>query len=266
MVLKDPVALELVFRCVWDGQGWMWSRRGLRAGLWWENLRGHLLSLSGGVVELGAHWIHGPSQGNPVFQLAAKYGLLREKDLSEENQLMDTGGHVGLPSVSYASSGESVSLDLVAEMGNLFYNLLDQTRDFLHAAQAPVPSVGEYLKREISQCVAGWTEDEESKKLKLAILNSFFNVECCVSGTHSMDTVALLPFGEYTVLPGLDCTFPGYVHAVSLSCTPEPLSVPQIPSAYLRTFLYTPDPLCAPKNPSVHPRTSQCTSDPLCAP
>ncbi|XP_036785580.1 peroxisomal N(1)-acetyl-spermine/spermidine oxidase isoform X2 [Manis pentadactyla] len=163
----------------------------------------------GGVVELGAHWIHGPSQGNPVFQLAAKYGLLREQDLSEENQLMDTGGHVGLPSVSYASSGESVSLELVAEMGNLFYSLLDQTRDFLHAAQAPVPSVGEYLKREISRRVAGWTEDEESKKLKLAILNSFFNVECCVSGTHSMDTVALLPFGEYTVLPGLDCTFPG---------------------------------------------------------
>ncbi|XP_016775169.4 peroxisomal N(1)-acetyl-spermine/spermidine oxidase isoform X1 [Pan troglodytes] len=161
----------------------------------------------GGVVEVGAHWIHGPSRGNPVFQLAAEYGLLGEKELSEENQLVETGGHVGLPSVSYASSGASVSLQLVAEMATLFYGLIDQTREFLHAAETPVPSVGEYLKKEIGQHVAGWTEDEETRKLKLAVLNSFFNLECCVSGTHSMDLVALAPFGEYTVLPGLDCTF-----------------------------------------------------------
>uniref|UniRef100_A0A667GSJ6 Amine oxidase domain-containing protein n=1 Tax=Lynx canadensis TaxID=61383 RepID=A0A667GSJ6_LYNCA len=96
-------------------------------------------------------------------------------------------------------------------MAGLFYGLIDQTREFLRLPDAPVPSVGEYLKREISQHAAGWTEDEETRKLKLAILNSFFNVECCVSGTHSMDLVALAPFGEYTVLPGLDCTFPGYV-------------------------------------------------------
>nr|XP_011721923.1 peroxisomal N(1)-acetyl-spermine/spermidine oxidase isoform X2 [Macaca nemestrina] len=161
----------------------------------------------GGVVEVGAHWIHGPSRGNPVFQLAAEYGLLGEKELSEENQLVETGGHVGLPSVSYASSGARVSLQLVAEMATLFYGLIDQTREFLHAAETPVPSVGEYLKKEIGQHVTGWTEDEETRKLKLAILNSFFNLECCVSGTHSMDLVALAPFGEYTVLPGLDCTF-----------------------------------------------------------
>ncbi|XP_004625770.1 peroxisomal N(1)-acetyl-spermine/spermidine oxidase [Octodon degus] len=163
----------------------------------------------GGVVEMGAHWIHGPSQGNPVFQLAAAFGLLGEKELSEENQLVDTGGHLDLPSMCCASSGTRVSLELVAEMASLFYGLIDQTREFLHVAETPVPSVGEYLKKEISQQVARWTEDEETKKLKLAILNHFFNVECCISGTHSMDLVALAPFGEYTVLPGLDCTFSG---------------------------------------------------------
>ncbi|XP_068817588.1 peroxisomal N(1)-acetyl-spermine/spermidine oxidase isoform X3 [Capricornis sumatraensis] len=165
----------------------------------------------GGVVEVGAHWIHGPSEGNPVFRLAAKYGLLGEKALSEENQLIETGGHVGLPSVSYASSGVSVSLELVAEMARLFHGLIDQTREFLQAAETTPPSVGEYLKEKIRQRMASWTEDEETKKLKLAILKNLFNVECCVSGTHSMDLVALAPFGEYTVLPGLDCTFPeGY--------------------------------------------------------
>uniref|UniRef100_A0A8D1IK73 Polyamine oxidase n=1 Tax=Sus scrofa TaxID=9823 RepID=A0A8D1IK73_PIG len=113
----------------------------------------------GGVVEVGAHWIHGPSQSNPVFQLAA--------------------------------------------------SLIDQTREFLHSAEAPAPSVGEYLKKQIREHVASWAEGEGTKMLKLAILNNLFNVECCVSGTHSMDLVALAPFGEYTVLPGLDCTFPG---------------------------------------------------------
>ncbi|XP_005402126.1 PREDICTED: peroxisomal N(1)-acetyl-spermine/spermidine oxidase [Chinchilla lanigera] len=163
----------------------------------------------GGVVEVGAHWIHGPSQGNPVFQLAAAFGLLGEKELSEENQLVDTGGHLDLPSMCCTSSGTRVSPELVAEMASLFYGLIDQTREFLHVAKTPVPSVGEYLKKEIGQQVAHWTEDKETKKLKLAILNNFFNMECCISGTHSMDLVALAPFGEYTVLPGLDCTFSG---------------------------------------------------------
>ncbi|XP_071071705.1 peroxisomal N(1)-acetyl-spermine/spermidine oxidase isoform X2 [Dasypus novemcinctus] len=165
--------------------------------------------LTGGVVEVGAHWIHGPSRGNPVFQLAAQHGLLPESALSEENQRVELGGHVGLPSAAYTSSGARVSLQLVADMADLFYGLLDRTREFLHVAETPVPSVGEFLKKEIGQQVAEWTEDEETQRLKLAILNAFFHLECCVSGTHSMDLVALGPFGEYAMLPGLDCTLPG---------------------------------------------------------
>lgn len=56
-------------------------------------------------MEVGAHWIHGPSEGNPVFRLAAKYGCSGRRPCPRENQLIETGGHVGLPSVSYASSG-----------------------------------------------------------------------------------------------------------------------------------------------------------------
>uniref|UniRef100_A0A8C3T8Z9 Peroxisomal N(1)-acetyl-spermine/spermidine oxidase n=1 Tax=Chelydra serpentina TaxID=8475 RepID=A0A8C3T8Z9_CHESE len=112
---------------------------------------------------MGAHWIHGPSKENPVFQLA-----------------------------------------------NLFSTLLDQTREFLHVPQVPVPSVGQYMRKEIAQQVKEWTDDDETKWLKLAILNMYLKLECCISGTHSMDQVGLGPFGEYTMLPGLDCTFPGY--------------------------------------------------------
>ncbi|XP_075390412.1 peroxisomal N(1)-acetyl-spermine/spermidine oxidase [Tenrec ecaudatus] len=163
----------------------------------------------GGVVDMGAQWIHGPSQGNPIFQLAAQYGLLGEKELSEESQQLEVGGHPGLPSVSYTSSGRSVSPELVVEMSELFYALLDQTRDFLYSAQTPIPSVGQFLKQELSRHVANWPEDQDTRKLKLALLNSLFNLECCVSGTHSMDLVALGPFGEYTMFPGQDCTFKG---------------------------------------------------------
>ncbi|XP_055962665.1 peroxisomal N(1)-acetyl-spermine/spermidine oxidase [Sorex fumeus] len=162
----------------------------------------------GGVVEVGAHWIHGPSQGNPIFQLAAKYGLLGERALSEENQQVETGGHLELPSVTYTSAGGTVSFELVAEMASLFYSLMDQTRLFLHAAEPPALSVGEFLRTEIAQRVAGWTDSPETRRLKLAVLSTLFNLECCVSGTHSLDLLALTPFGEYTVLPGLDCTFP----------------------------------------------------------
>ncbi|XP_076982575.1 peroxisomal N(1)-acetyl-spermine/spermidine oxidase [Tamandua tetradactyla] len=163
----------------------------------------------GGVVEVGAHWIHGPSRGNPVFQLAAQHGLLGEKELSEENQRVELGGHVGPPSVCYASSGRRVSLELVADMVRLFSSLLDQAREFLHSAQSPASSVGAYLRTQISREVAAWSGDEDTRRLRLAVLTTLLHLECCVSGTHSMDLVALAPFGEYTVLPGLDCTFPG---------------------------------------------------------
>ncbi|XP_067394892.1 peroxisomal N(1)-acetyl-spermine/spermidine oxidase [Emydura macquarii macquarii] len=167
--------------------------------------------LGGEVVEMGAHWIHGPSKENPIFQLAAEYGLLEEKAMSQENQQIEVGGHPLLPSVSYSSTGKVLSPELVEWARNLFSILLDQTREFLHVMQVPVPSVGEYLCKEITQQVKEWTDDDETKRVKLAILNTYFKLECCVSGTHSMDLVALGPFGEYTMLPGLDCTFPsGY--------------------------------------------------------
>uniref|UniRef100_A0A8D0DFL1 L-amino-acid oxidase n=1 Tax=Salvator merianae TaxID=96440 RepID=A0A8D0DFL1_SALMN len=163
------------------------------------------------VFEIGAHWIHGPSKENPVFQLASKFGLLDADALAEENQQVEVGGHPLGPSVCYSSWGQQLSPGTVDSMGLLFSTLLEESRQFVHKAKVPAPSVGEYLKKAIAQSVKEWPDDEETKRLKLAILNIFFKLECCVSGTHSLDLVALGPFGEYAMLPGLDCTFPdGY--------------------------------------------------------
>ncbi|KAH0624385.1 hypothetical protein JD844_031791 [Phrynosoma platyrhinos] len=163
------------------------------------------------VVEIGAHWIHGPSRENPVFQLASEHGLLDEDAMSEENQQVEAGGHPVGPSECYSSQGHLLNSDIVNSMGLLFFTLLEESRKFLHADKVPVPSVGKYLKDAIAQRVNEWTDDDKTKSLKLAILNMYFKLECCVSGTHSMDLVGLGPFGEYIMLPGLDCTFPnGY--------------------------------------------------------
>ncbi|KAJ7324473.1 hypothetical protein JRQ81_017493 [Phrynocephalus forsythii] len=170
------------------------------------------------VVEMGAHWIHGPSSGNPVFRLAAEYGLLDGEALSEANQRVEAGGHPAGPSVCYSSRGQRLPAGLVDAVGLLFSSLLEEARQFVRADRVPVPSVGQYLKEAIAQRLRDGPEEEEeeeeeeeAKRLKLALLSMYFKLECCVSGTHSMDLVALGPFGEYAMLPGLDCTFPnGY--------------------------------------------------------
>ncbi|XP_062435928.1 peroxisomal N(1)-acetyl-spermine/spermidine oxidase isoform X2 [Rhea pennata] len=160
---------------------------------------------------MGAHWIHGPSERNPVFRLASHYGLLGPSAAKEENQQVEAGGHPLLRSITYGSSGKVLSPELVNSTHTLFSDLLDSTRIFLHANGLPVPSVGQYLRAEIARLAPTWEGDEDTKRLRLAILNACFKLECCISGTHSMDLVALGPFGEYTTLPGLDCTFPrGY--------------------------------------------------------
>ncbi|NWJ00190.1 PAOX oxidase, partial [Crypturellus undulatus] len=162
-----------------------------------------------GLAEMGAHWIHGPSEGNAVFRLASRYGLLGPGAADEERQRVEAGGHPVLPSITYGSSGKVLSADVVSEARALFSNLLDSTRLFLGAAALPAPSVGQYLRAEIARLAPTWEGDKETKRLRLAVLSACLKLECCISGTHSMDLVALAPFGEYTSLPGLDCTFPG---------------------------------------------------------
>ncbi|KAF1408092.1 Peroxisomal N(1)-acetyl-spermine/spermidine oxidase, partial [Spheniscus humboldti] len=167
------------------------------------------LPAASGLAEIGAHWIHGPSPGNPVFRLATRYGLLGPEAAREENQRVEAGGHPPLPSVTYGSSGRVLSPQAVSEAHDLFDTLLASARTFQGAEESLAHSVGQYLRAEIAQRVSASGADEDAQRLQLAILAACLKLECCISGTHSMDLVALEPFGEYVSLPGLDCTFPG---------------------------------------------------------
>ncbi|XP_060542454.1 peroxisomal N(1)-acetyl-spermine/spermidine oxidase-like [Pantherophis guttatus] len=161
-----------------------------------------------GVVEVGAQWIHGPSKGNPVFQLASEAGLLDQEALSEENQQVEVQGHPAGPFAWYSSRGRELSPELVDSVGAFFSGLLEEARAFVHLDPPPVPSVGEYLKRAIARKLEESPDGEETRRLQLAVLHAYFNLECCVNATDSLEELALGPFGEYTMLPGLDCTFP----------------------------------------------------------
>lgn len=162
-----------------------------------------------GVVEVGAHWIHGPSDGNPVFHVASKYGLLHESALAEENKRVEMGGHPPFPSVSYSSSGKVIGVELWEAVNSFYFKMWNEAREFLHVDLPLSVSVGGYMKKEIAQHANEWGDDPITKQLKLAILSSLLKLECSISGTHSMNDVALRPFGEYEVLPGLDCTLTG---------------------------------------------------------
>ncbi|NXL67429.1 PAOX oxidase, partial [Chordeiles acutipennis] len=169
-----------------------------------------------GLVEMGAHWIHGPSPGNPVFRLATHYGLLGPEAAREENQRAEAGGHPPLPCITYGSSGGPLRPSAVSEARDLFDTLLASTRTFRGSEELPAPSVGQYLREEIARRVPSLGGGEEgARQLQLAVLATCLKLECCISGTHSMDLVALEPFGEYVSLPGLDCTFPGGYSSLS---------------------------------------------------
>lgn len=121
---------------------------------------------------------------------------------------MEAKGHPLLPVVTYGSSGLSTFPELVNGTRSLFSELLGSAQALVGAEEPPATSVGQYMRAEIARLASGWDEDKDDKRLRLAILSACLKLECCISGTHSMDMVALGSFGEYTSLPGLDCTFP----------------------------------------------------------
>lgn len=53
--------------------------------------------------------------------------------------------------------------------------------------------------------------DEPAKSLLLCTISTLLKLESGINGAHSMDEVGLGAFGQYKSLPGLDCTFPGFV-------------------------------------------------------
>ncbi|XP_063814681.1 peroxisomal N(1)-acetyl-spermine/spermidine oxidase-like [Pseudophryne corroboree] len=159
-----------------------------------------------GLAEIGAQWIHGPSPENPVFQLAAQFGLLGPDAMREENQKVDLRGHPpGIP-VIYSSSGKQISPEVFLSISDSYSSWLEKAENVSKIDCDPDASVGGFLRQEIARSSQDW--DKASVGINMALLKGLLDNECCISGAPSMDNVALCPFGEYISFPGLDCTFP----------------------------------------------------------
>ncbi|CAG09386.1 unnamed protein product [Tetraodon nigroviridis] len=200
---------------------------------YYSTVHGALLRTS--VVEIGANWIHGPSEENPVFRLARQYGLLEEKALSLENQTIDVNGHPVLyPNVFTSSgwwlsekkpvgdrlrdcgcavtvAGRKLNVEDIVPAEELFTEIMEESSQFVTGGGEPFPSVGEFVRAQVQQRVEEkWKDiDEPAKSLLLCTISTLLKLESGINGAHSMDEVGLGAFGQYKSLPGLDCTFPG---------------------------------------------------------
>ncbi|KAI7805915.1 peroxisomal N(1)-acetyl-spermine/spermidine oxidase [Triplophysa rosa] len=166
--------------------------------------------LGDNIVEIGANWIHGPSKENPVFRLACDYQLLDKESMSEENQAVDIGGHPLFVPNWFTSSGRKLGPEVMGPALEFFMKILERSQQFYDSGGEPMPSVGKFVKSEAKRLAPEeWKEDQANINIRMAMINTLLKLECCVSGTHTLDEVGLGAFGMYKTLPGLDCTFPG---------------------------------------------------------
>ncbi|XP_068579357.1 peroxisomal N(1)-acetyl-spermine/spermidine oxidase-like [Cebidichthys violaceus] len=167
--------------------------------------------LGDNIVEIGANWIHGPCEENPVFCLARKYRLLDPEALTPENQAMDVGGHPPFVPNIFCSSGRKLNADDIYYTQEMFAELLKESSEFESQGGEPWACVGDFIRSEVQQRAAEkWKDiDATTRSLRLCMISNMLKLECCINGAHSMDEVGLGAYGLYKTLPGLDCTFPG---------------------------------------------------------
>ncbi|CAL8284185.1 unnamed protein product [Arctogadus glacialis] len=161
------------------------------------------------VIEMGANWIHGPSEANPVFCLARDYGLLEPEALLPENQTVDIEGHPPWVSNWFSSSGTKLKTEDLNPALELFGEILQEAGQFVSKGVESHASMGDFIRTEARlraeqqwQAVAPRT-----RARRMCLISNLLKVECSVNGSPSMDQVSLAAFGLYKTLPGLDCTF-----------------------------------------------------------
>ncbi|XP_026209571.1 peroxisomal N(1)-acetyl-spermine/spermidine oxidase-like isoform X2 [Anabas testudineus] len=162
------------------------------------------------ITEIGASYIHGPSEENPVFCLARGYGLLDPEALKPENQAMDVGESPPMVSSWFSSSGQRLKDKQMDSALEMFEKIVDDTEQYENRRETPWASVGHFIRETARQRAAKrWKgKDEATRKLLMCAVSTMLKVECCSSATHSMDELDLAGFSMYEDLKGLDCTFP----------------------------------------------------------
>ncbi|XP_035865489.1 spermine oxidase isoform X3 [Phyllostomus discolor] len=91
-------------------------------------------------------------------------------------------------------------------------------------------SVGVFTREEVRNRIRDDPDDpEDTKRLKLAMIQQYLKVESCESSSHSMDEVSLSAFGEWTEIPGAHHIIPsGFMRVVELLAEGIPAHVIQL--------------------------------------
>ncbi|XP_041865574.1 peroxisomal N(1)-acetyl-spermine/spermidine oxidase-like isoform X1 [Melanotaenia boesemani] len=170
------------------------------------------------ITEIGATYLHGPSEKNPVFCLARDYGLLGPEALTPENQAIDVDEYPPWVPNWFSSSGQRLSAESMSPALELFHEVLDNTWQFRKQKERSGASVGHYIRSKApKRALKKWKDkDEPTKKLLLSGISAMLKVECCASATHTMDDIDLVGYSMYKSIKGVDCTFPsGYDGLIS---------------------------------------------------
>ncbi|UJR33849.1 hypothetical protein I4U23_021271 [Adineta vaga] len=156
-------------------------------------------------LEMGACWMHG-LQENPVYELAQ-----REKFPSHTGTILnfDIGTCVD-------EHGSNISCELHHEVDQFFETLLQDTRDLFELQQQnnnqiSSTSIHKVFLERFENFLNQNGSDQETRCLKLKLLQRRFDQETGECGCQSMEQVSYAEFGSYQRPKGPDMEFPcGY--------------------------------------------------------
>ena len=87
----------------------------------------------GKPIELGAQWIHGGCEGNPVYDLAVAHRLVGKKmDDSSKNKDGDEAiqDRVSFNEKMYSSSGEMISPEASTAAAEIYGDIIDRAQNY----------------------------------------------------------------------------------------------------------------------------------------
>ncbi|CAF0728225.1 unnamed protein product [Adineta steineri] len=168
-------------------------------------------------LEMGACWMHG-LQENPVYELAQ-----RENFPSHTGTILsfDIGTCVD-------EHGLQISSDLHHEVDEFFESLLQDTRDLFeyqqqNNTQISSTSIHKVFLEKFENFVNLNGGDQETRCLKLKLLQRRFDQETGECGCQSMEQVSYSEFGSYQRPKGPDMEFPcGYSTLIRFLCSQIP--------------------------------------------
>ncbi|XP_077987400.1 peroxisomal N(1)-acetyl-spermine/spermidine oxidase-like [Glandiceps talaboti] len=155
-------------------------------------------------VELGATWVHGLSERNPIYEIAAQNDLLKPESESDDPNSIQIPGKWFKYEFSGCFRTENGGL-IDREIVDTFYRIYDGISDKYYQQSSEVDStvsVGTMIDRDVKEKMEKLKLSEEEKMQMFGLLEWIKKTECIDNGCCRMYDVSLKWFGEYEALPG----------------------------------------------------------------